>query len=145
MRRSASFLAVLMFSILVTVLLADLSSAVAGGGNCQDKLVGNSYNCSFVNSNGSSGSECIEFNVGVYSSHFDAWYGGIDEYGCACDPQGSSFDASSNTYECSAPSSSPSNSFLLIGKINGKKLSEQGLAADGFQYTETCKLSSSPC
>ncbi len=143
MRRSVRLL-VVTFSVFAVSLLATSFSANAGG-NCEGKLLGNSYECNYVNSEGSSGSECISFGTGVYSVHFDAGYDGADEYGCACDPKGSSFDASSNTYQCSEPSSSATFSYLLIGTIKGKKLSEEGLAADGFQYTEKCTLRSSPC
>jgi hypothetical protein len=144
MRRSVSLL-VVTFSVFAVSLLAMSFSANAGG-NCQDKLVGNSYECNYVNSDGSSGTECISFGIGVLSDHFDAGYDGEDQYGCACDLKGSSkspsFDASSNTYQCTSPGTS---SYLLSGKINGKKLTEQALESDGFQYVETCVLSSSPC
>jgi hypothetical protein len=144
MRRSVSLL-VVTFSVFVVSLLAMSFSANAGG-NCQDKLVGNSYECNYVNSEGSSGTECIAFGTGALSDHFDAGYNSADEYGCACDPKGSSkspsFDASSNTYQCTSPGSP---AYLLSGKINGKKLTEQGFDSAGFQYVETCELRSSPC
>ncbi len=143
MRRSITLL-VVTCSVFAVSLLATSFSANAGG-NCAGKLDGNSYECNYINSEGGTGSECISFGTGAYSTHFDAGYDGIDEYGCACDPKGASFDASSNTYECSEPSTSPTFSYLLVGKIKGKKLSEQGLAADGFQYVESCTLRSSPC
>ena len=50
MRRSASFPALVVFSTLVTVLPCRSSFAEPLGHklNCQDKLVGNSYDCSLV-------------------------------------------------------------------------------------------------
>jgi len=144
MRRSVSLL-VVTFSVFAVSLLAISFSANAGG-NCEGKLLGNSYECNYVNSEGGTGSECISFGTGVFSVHFDAGYDGTDEYGCACDPKGSkkspSFNASSNTYQCTSPSSP---SYLLSGTIKGKKVTEQGLESDGFQYVETCELRSSPC
>jgi len=143
MRRSFSLL-VVTFSVFAVSLLAMSFSANAGG-NCQGKLDGNSYECNYVNSEGNSGTECISFGTGVLSVHFDAGYDAEDEYGCACDPKGSkspSFNASSDTYQCTSPGTT---AYSLSGKINGKKLTEQGFASDGFQYVETCKLSSTPC
>lgn len=138
-------LSVAVFFILAIGMFAGSLSASAGG-NCQEKLVGNSYECSYVSSEGNTGTECIAFFIGAISDHFDAGYNSEDQYGCGCDPKGSSsspsFDASSNTYQCTSPGSP---SFLLSGKINGKKLTEQGFESDGFQYVETCKLRSSPC
>src|SRR5208282_6931027 len=62
MKRSAGFLTVLMFSAVVTILLTNSSSAM--GGNCQDKLVGNSYDCVFELSNGTTETTCVDFEMG---------------------------------------------------------------------------------
>ena|SRR5208337_3936334 len=71
---------------------------------CEAKLVGNSYDCTYVNNSGP-GTECLEFVTGGTSIYFDAIYNGTADFGCGCDSKGSlkspSFDASSNTYECS--------------------------------------------
>ena len=145
MRRSASFLAVLMFSILMTVLLADLSSAVAGGGNCQDKLVGKAYDCTEKESNGMTASVCWEFATGGFSSNFDLYLDVTTDYGCACQGTGSfkspSFNASSNKFECVGKSIY----FEWQGKVSSNKISGQGLAATGETLFFSCTERSSPC
>lgn len=143
MSRSTGF-GVVALSAIVMALFANLSSAEAGG-NCEAKLVGNSYDCKYVNGGGP-GTECLEFVTGGISIYFDAIYDGSVDFGCGCDSKGSvkspSFDASSDTYECSLPGDP---SYLVIGTIKGKKLSNQGLGAEGSQYIETCTLRSTPC
>jgi hypothetical protein len=138
MKRSANFLTVLMLSAVV-ILLANLSSAEAGG-NCQAKLVGKSYDCNFTDNDFPPYSFCLEFGTGGVSQYFDVLLGSAD-YGCACDPTGSSFDKSSSTFECS----DNVDPFSLNGKIKGKKLSVQGVGSDGEQYIGACTLRSSPC
>src|SRR5271170_2682098 len=102
MKRSASVLAVLMFSLVVTFLLANLSSAMAGGGNCQAKLVGKSYNCSSKQEGEPESTFCAEFVTGGKSVDFDIlllFNDGSEDLGCTCDTTGSfsspSFDNSS--------------------------------------------------
>jgi|SRR5208282_1564175 len=51
-----------MFSAVVTILLTNSSSAM--GGNCEDKLVGNSYDCVFELSNGTTETTCVDFEMG---------------------------------------------------------------------------------
>jgi hypothetical protein len=136
MRRSVSFLTVLVLSA-VMVLLANWSSAEAGG-NCQGKLVGNSYDCNFKDNDFPPSSDCLEFTTG--GQYFDAVLG-TAHYGCACDVAGGTFDKSPSTFECSDSGAS----FSLNGKIKGKKLSVQGVGSDGEQYIGTCTLRSSPC
>ena len=139
MKRSASFLTVLVLSA-VAVLLANWSSAEAGGGNCEGKLVSKSYDCNFTDNDFPPYSFCLEFGTGGASRYFDVVLGSAD-YGCACDPTGSSFDESSSTFECS----DNVDPFSLNGKIKGKKLSVQGVGSDGEQYIGTCTQRSSPC
>jgi len=143
MRRSASFLAVLMFS----ALLANLSSAEAKGGNCQDKLVGNAYDCTEKDSGGGTSPICWEFATGGSSSNFDLYLGdlGGTDYGCACQGNGSfkspSFNSSSNEFECVGASFD----FEWHGKVSSKKLSGQGSAADGESLFFSCTERTSPC
>jgi hypothetical protein len=66
MKRSISFLPVLMLSAVVTALLANLSSAEAGGGNCQAKLAGNSYDCNLKFSDGPPETDCFGFRTGDF-------------------------------------------------------------------------------
>src|SRR5580700_5335721 len=102
MKRSANFLTVLMLSAVV-ILVANLSSAEAGG-NCQAKLVDKSYDCNFTDNDFPPFSDCLVFATGGVSQYFDGLLGSTD-YGCACDPKGSSFDKSSSTFECADSSS----------------------------------------
>ncbi len=138
MKRSVMFLTVLVLSAL-TVLLANWSSAEAGG-NCQFKLVGKSYDCNFNDNDYPPFSNCLEFGVGGVSQYFDGALGPTD-FGCACNAEGSSFDKSPSSFECS----DSTEAFSLNGKIKGKKLSVQGVGSLGEQYVGTCTLRSSPC
>lgn len=138
MRRSVSFLTVLRLSA-VTVLLFNLSSAEAGG-NCEGKLVNNSYNCNFTDNDFPPFSDCLKFGTGGVSQYFDGILGPSD-FGCACNASGSSFDKSPSSFECS----DPNESFSLNGKIKGKKLSVQGVGSTGEEYIGTCTLRSAPC
>lgn len=140
MRQISGLVAAAFVSAIVMVLFA--SSAQAKG-NCQAKLVGNSYNCSFVDNDFPPFTECWDFFTGGVSQYFDLANG--SDYGCACEPSGklnsAVFDNSSSAFECTDDGAP----FTLNGKISGKKLSVQGIGADGEQYVGTCTLSSSPC
>lgn len=82
MSRSTGF-GVVALSAIVMLLFANLPSAEADG-NCQDKLVRNSYDCSYVNNSGT-GTQCLEFVTGGISSYLDAIYNGETEFGYGCD------------------------------------------------------------
>ncbi len=142
MRRSASFLAVLMFSAVVTTLLADMSPAEAKGGNCQAKLVGNSYDCKVKASQGNTEPVCFKFESGGISMDFDLLIS-TDDFGCACDTTGSydspSFDSSSSSFECLT------GNFLLNGTVKSKKITAQGIDEFGFTEIFSCTERSSPC
>ena len=139
MGRSTGLVVVAVFSAIVMGLFANSPSAEAGG-NCQAKLVGKSYDCSFNDNDSGPFTECWDFFTGGDSQYFDLDNG--EDYGCACDASGSSkFNHSANTFECS-DSVAP---YSFNGKIEGKKLSVQGVGADGEQYIGTCTLRSSPC
>ncbi len=123
----------------VTVLLVNFSSVEAGG-NCQAKLVGKSYDCNFTDNDFPPFTECWTFFTGGVSQYFD-FDNGFADYGCACNPMGSSFDKSPSSFECS-DNTAP---FSINGKIKGKKLSVQGVGSPGEQYIGNCMLRSSPC
>lgn len=144
MRRSASFLAVLMFSAVVTVLLASSRSAEAGGGNCQEKLEGKSFMCTLKQSTSSTPlTKCFEFVTGGISANFDLVVDG-DHSGCVCDTTGSykspSFDSSSSSFECVDESGVQHN-----GKIKSKKLSGQISDVEGESLIYVCTESATPC
>ena len=143
MRKSTGLLAVAMFSAVVMVLFANSPSAEAKG-NCQAKLLQNSYNCSFVDNDFPPFTECWDFFTGGLSQYFDL-DNSVEDYGCACDPAGkfnsAVFDNSSSSFECE----DGERFYVLTGKISGKKLSVQGIGASGEQYVGTCTISSSPC
>jgi hypothetical protein len=131
------------FSVFIAGLLT--SPAMAGGGNCQDKLVGNSYNCDFKLSTGESFSYCVEFETGGISSNFDLLIpSATTDYGCACLGKGSytspKFDSSSSEFQCTVEDGSQ-----IDGKIASKKLSGQGAGFSGTSLFFTCTESSSPC
>ena len=97
MSRSTGLMVVAVFSVLAMVLLANSPSAEASG-NCEGKLFGNSYDCSFKDNHTGSLSDCFEFgNLGI-SEFFDLLSNSAS-WGCACNPTGSvnspSFDSSS--------------------------------------------------
>jgi len=143
MRRSTSFLTILMLSAVVTVLLANLSSAEAKGGNCQAKLAGNSYECNLKYSAGPPATDCFEFRTGGISANFTLT-NGTGELGCTCATTGSftspSFDSSPSAFECVDGSG-----IQLNGKIKSKKLSGQVTDEGGDSEIYTCTLRSSPC
>lgn len=144
MSRSARVLAGTVFSAIVMLLFANLPSAQAGA-DCQSKLIGNTYNCTYTDNESNTSTECITFSTGGTSRYFDAVYDGTYDLGCACDASGSlgsaKFDASSDTFECSYTGGPE----LVTGKVKGKKLTNQGIEADGYQFIEQCTLTSESC
>jgi hypothetical protein len=144
MRKSGGLVAVAVFSAIVMVVLFANSPSAEAKGNCQAKLLESSYNCSFVDNDFAPFTECWDFFTGGTSQYFDL-DNSVEDYGCACDPSGNLnravFDNSSSSFECE----DSARFFLLTGKINGKKLSVQGVGASGEQYVGTCTISSSPC
>jgi hypothetical protein len=118
-------------------LLAGSVSAVAGG-NCQDKLAGNSYACQIKISNGPATTDCFEFSTIGVSQNFN-FFGLIGAFGCACDTTGSfkspKFDSSPNAFECVDHSGTQIN-----GKIKGKKISGQGTDEQGNSLIYTGML-----
>jgi hypothetical protein len=118
-------------------LLASLPSAAAAG-NCQAKLVGNSYACNIKLSNGPARTDCFEFTTEGMSQHFD-FFDATNNFSCACDTTGSfkspKFDGSTNAFECVDDSGTQIN-----GKIKGKKISGQGTDLNGNSLIYTCTL-----
>jgi hypothetical protein len=114
-----------MLSAAVTVLLANLSSAEAKGGNCQSKLVGKSYVCNVKDSTGGTGSASIKFESGGISKDFDLLINSLFDHGCACNTTGSynspAFDGSSSSFGCL----SVTEGFLIYGKLKSKKVTAQ--------------------
>jgi hypothetical protein len=133
-----------MFSVVVMFLLANLSSAEAGSGNCQDRLVGNAYDCT-ERTPTEDFSVCWEFAVGPTSSNFDLFLDVSTDYGCACEGDGSfkspSFNASLNEFECVGASID----FEWRGKVSPNKLTGQGSDAQGQSIFFSCTKRSSPC
>ena len=136
MGKSASLLVTVVCSAFLMSLVAS-SPCTAVGGNCQAKLVGNSYACNIKFSNGPAMSDCFEFNALGISEHFSFFDDIIGNFGCACDTTGSfkspKFDGSSDAFECVDDSGTQI-------KIKGKKISGQGTDINGNSLTYTCTL-----
>lgn len=142
MTRSSSFLAVSLLCALATALLADSSFALAGG-NCQDKLAGNTYVCSFKYSNEPNEPpyhDCMFFVTGGVSANFDVVVDG-NHHGCSCLTTGSanspSFDASSSAWACVGD-----DGFEYSGTVKGKKLRGQSVGETGDSAIYTCTFQS---
>lgn len=120
----------------LTALLAGSFSAEAE--NCQSKLVGKSFNCSAFDQAGGEQTFTFEFETGGLSQNFDLFINSA-EYGCSCNATGSvqspKFNASSNAFECL----STITSYLINGKLNGKKIKGQGTSEAGDGIIITCK------
>jgi hypothetical protein len=158
MRRSASFPALVVFSTLVTVLPCRSSFAEPLGHklNCQDKLVGNSYDCSlvFLVAGGSAiEKNCVEFTTGGISENFD-WVtvlGLTVEAGCVCQTTGSSIksfalDASANAFECVGNIVSDLGQFIQFhGTVEGKKLHVQASFETGQSIVIECRKRPMAC
>lgn len=125
------------FSAFVTGLFANSFSAEAGG-NCQSKLVGNSYNCTLKEQVLGSGSFTFEFETGGISQNFDLIIDATADYGCSCNTTGSvaspKFNSSSSDFECI----SVSIGYLFSGKVSGKKITGQGTTEGGDGLIFTC-------
>ena len=132
--RPASLLAVVVISAFVTVLPTE-----SHGGNCQDKLANNSYDCLDKNADGGSAVKfCLEFVTGGVSQYFDAIQPPSNTHlGCACLATGSfkapSFDASSSGVECVSD-----DGVQLHGKVESDKLTLQVSYEDGQQHIGSC-------
>ena len=147
MRRSVSFLA-----LVATVLLC--AAPRLQGGTCQDRLVGNSYDCTYEFNFGQSGvgggviakHNCVEFVTGGLSENFDLV--GVDgslasEFGCACETTGGlkspSLHISQNAFECVG------DSVQFHGKIDSNRLHGQASEEGGVFIVFDCKKLSTAC
>ncbi|MGO8802935.1 hypothetical protein [Candidatus Binatus sp.] len=124
------------FSAFLIGLLANSFSAQAGG-NCQSKLVGNTYNCDQSEQGFAGGPFTAEFETGGYSEYFDMFIDAA-EYGCACNTTGSvgspKYDSSSSDFGCI----SLLTGYFINGKVSGKKITGQGSAEDGKGFIYSC-------
>jgi hypothetical protein len=148
MTRSAGFL------VLVAAVCLCASSE-SWGGTCQDKLVGNSYDCTYAFSVGQNGigggtvtkHNCAEFVTGGLSGNFDLVSLGFPvDLGCACqttDTRIFSFNISANSFECVGDSAG--NLVQFHGKIDSNKLHGQASDESGTYIVFDCKKLSIPC
>jgi len=141
MRRSAIFLRVLLFSAVVTGLLASSSPVEAGAGNCQDALVDKSFDCTFKGE-GPTDTGRVCFSTDGISSYFDLHFDGTD-YGCVCQTAGSfsapSFDGSKSGFECVTE-----DGVQLTGKIQKNKLTGESSDFEGSSVVFNCTENASP-
>ncbi len=135
-KRKTVFAAVIVAAFLM--LLTNSFSAEAAG-SCQSKLVGNSYSCSVSDEELGTETLTFEFETGGLSKDFDM-FDGTGEYGCACNSSGSvtspKFDSSSSNFECI----STDTTYMISGKVSGKKISGQGTSELGDSVVISCKL-----
>jgi len=153
MRRSASFPALVMLCAFAIVLIGNSSFAESPRGTCQDKLVGNSYDCIYTFFSGDYGftdkSVCIEFVTGGLSQNFDlvGVLGSLSsDYGCACEKKGSfrapSFDASANAFECVGDLV---NVVQFHGKVESNKVRGQASEESGVTIVFDCTKRFTAC
>ena len=148
MTRSASFL------VLVAAVWLCASSE-SWGGTCQDKLVGNFYDCTYGYNFGQSGfggglvtkHNCAEFVTGGLSQNFDLVSLGFPvDLGCACQTTNTrifSFNISADTFECVGDSAG--NLVQFHGKIDSNRLHGQASEESGAYIVFDCKKLSMPC
>lgn|SRR5208282_620896 len=150
MIRSASFLV-----LVAAVLLCTSSESL--GGTCQDKLVGNSYDCTYAFYSGQSGvtigitteHNCMEFVTGELSENFDLVNLGFPvDLGCACQTTGvriapPSLDISANAFEYVGDSAG--NLVQFHGKIDSNRLHGQASEESGVFIVFDCKKLSMAC
>jgi hypothetical protein len=126
-------------SAFVMALLANSFSAQAAG-NCQSKLVGNTYSCESNEEGFGTASFTTTFETGGLSADFDMLLG-TGDYACSCETTGSvsspSFDKSSSAFVCQS-----TFGFMAVGKVSGKKVTGQGTnAAGNGSFIFTCTKS----
>jgi hypothetical protein len=118
------------------------SSIALGAANCQSKVVGKSYDCTFKFSDNPTASVCAKFETGGVSPHFDMLFL-IADLGCTCLTTGPftapSFNASPNAFACVG------NGVQYTEKVKGKKLSGRGTEAIGDSIIISCTQRSTAC
>jgi hypothetical protein len=136
MRRSIGLVVAIFLAFAMSLLAA--SFPANAGGNCQDKLVGNSYECTFTTDGAGGYTACYSFITGGMSTEFDLEYNGEDYYACTCDAviKGKlvAFNGSSSKFECWGD-----NEYMVNGQIKGKTLSGQGVDYTGLSFIFSCK------
>jgi hypothetical protein len=135
------YLGVLALSALVPALLANSSTAEAGGGNCQNALADKSFDCTFKGE-GPTENFRLCFTTGGISTYFDLHYAGVD-YGCVCQTAGSfsspKFDGSESKFECVTE-----DGVEVTGKIKKSKLTGQGSDFEGSSVVFSCTENATP-
>ena len=147
MSRSGSFSALLALAAFATVLLGTSSASIAG--TCQDKLVGNSYDCIYVFNFGQSGNtvgivtegNCVKFVNRGPSTNFSmvGVLGSLSsKFGCACQTTGGiySSDLSPDAYECVGDSAG--NIVQFHGKVDSGGLQGQASEENGTYIVFDC-------
>jgi hypothetical protein len=150
-RRSASFLVVVAAVLLCT-------SSKSSGGTCKEKLVGNSYDCTYAFYYGQSGPTigfltggCVKFVNGGLSENF-SWVGVSgslsSEFGCACQttndvPFSPSLNLSANAFECVGDSAGDIVQFH--GKVDSGVLYGQGSEEHGEYVVFDCEKLPAGC
>jgi hypothetical protein len=152
MRRSVSSLVLVAALLLVT-------SFKSWGGTCQNKLVGNSYDCTYAFYSGQSGitigiitdGNCVKFVNRGPSANFSmvGVLGSLtSKFGCACQTTSNlitapSLDISANAFECVGDSAG--NIVQFHGKVVPGGLSGQASEENGTYIVFDCKKLSSSC
>ena len=131
------------------------TSSESSGGTCQDKLVGNYYDCSYAITSGQSGPSigfitghnCVEFITGGLSSNFDlvgSLASSDGDLGCACQTTSDALitpksDISSDDFECVG------DSIQFHGRIDSNRLHGQASEESGLYIVFDCKKLSTAC
>ena len=151
-------------ALLLMVLVCTSPRVAFPGENCQDKLVGNSYECAVVFETLGFGEfsteNCVEFVRGGLSFNFDlVGVGDIlnADYGCQCEVTSPrsivkraehlpglpfAFHLAADAFECVGDTV---NLTQLHGKIDSDKFYGQGSEADGSTLEFVCRKRSTAC
>ena|SRR5271168_2780159 len=154
MRRSAGLATLTMLAAVLAVSTCSSSFADSRGGNCQEQLVGKSYECAYLFFAGDSGdfgkSNCMEFVTGGISQNFKlvGKIGSLaSDFRCACSKTGSYSSPSSpvaaDSFDCVGSTSA--NMVQFHGKIASNKLYGQASEEGGISIIFNCTKRSTPC
>ena len=136
----------LLFLALGALLLAGPLQGLATA-DCDTKLVGTSWDCSFSFSKSSDNrTVCVEFGHFGISSDFDMFVSTFSgDEGCTCVDTGSEqsphFDANPTSFECTETVFASS----FLGHVSSKKLTGQYWDASGLTALISCTKRSSSC
>ncbi len=122
---------------LIGLLMVRVEKANAGG-NCEAKLSGNDYGCTFVCTGGGGDTECLDFGSFGVAAPFDMNDVGFDGVGaCHCADTGSTkkpkFDSSSSRFICTIDNFAGA----YVGKVSSKHVTGQSV----YEREETCLFS----